>query len=125
MIKLSYQDKVKMSKKNLEVLNSMLDGEKLKVTFNTIKKYKGGLEEYTINCWVRDVTRKGEVVKEKSFSIHRSYQGMNLELSRTTLRGYTFDMMIQKTTYNFPLWEMNIVGDIIPPAKETDKEEEE
>ena len=121
MTKLSYQDKVKMSKKNLELLDCMLDGEKLKVTFNTIKKYKGGLEEYTINCWVRDVTRKGEVVKEKSFSIHRGFQGMNLELSRTTLRGYTFDMMSQKTTYNFPIWEMNIIGDIISPSKDEEE----
>ena len=121
MKKLSYQDKVKMSKKNLELLDCMLDGEKLKVTFNTIKKYKGGLEEYTINCWVRDVTRKGEEIKEKNFSIHRGYQGMNLELSRTTLRGYTFDMMIQKTTYNFPLWEMNIVGDVISPSKDEEE----
>ena len=122
MTKLSYQDKVKMSKKNLELLDCMLGGEKLKVTFNTIKKYGGGLEEYTINCWVRDVTRKGEKIEEKSYSIHRNYQGMNIELSRTTLRGYTFDMMVQKTTYNFPLWEMNIIGDVIPPQS---KEEEE
>ena len=121
MTKLSYQDKVKMSKKNLEVLNSMLDGEKLKVTFNTIKKYGGGLEEYTINCWETKVTRKGEKVKEKSFAIYRSFQGMNIELSKTTLRGYTFDMMSQKTTYNFPVYEMNIISHIDNDGKEEEE----
>jgi len=113
MTKLSYNDKVKMSKKNLELMDCMFEGEKIKVTFNTIKKYKGGLEEFTINCWEDKVTRKGEKVIEKSYSIHKSFQGMNLKLSKTTLRGYSFDMMSQKTTYNFPIWEMNIIGDVV------------
>ena len=124
MTKLSYQEKVKKSKINLEILNSMLDGDKLKVTFNTIKKYKGGLKEFTINCWVDDVKRNGEEIKERSYSINKSFQGMNIELSRTTLRGYTFDLMSQKTTYNFPIWEMNIIEYAIPSKEQTGDRQE-
>ena len=37
---------------------------------------------------------------------------MNIDsLGRTTFKAYTYDMMSQRTTYNFPLYEMTIVED--------------
>ena len=35
---------------------------------------------------------------------------MNIEkVGKTTMKGYTYDMMSQKTTFTFPLYEMSIV----------------
>jgi len=44
-----------------------------------------------------------------SYSIWSTFSGMNIDsLGPTTAKAYTFDMMSQKTTYTFPLYEMKI-----------------
>ena len=47
-----------------------------------------------------------------SYSIWSTFSGMNVEsIGPTTVKTYTFDMMSQKTTYTFPLYEMALVED--------------
>ena len=110
MAKLSYVEKVKAAKEKLEVLKSMKPGDNLKVSFDSITKWNTEeLQEFSISCWswgARDISYS--IYKAGSFT-----EGMNLTLSRTTLKAYTYDMMSQKTTYNFPLYQMNIIeGDL-------------
>ena len=36
--------------------------------------------------------------------------GMNIDkIGRTTMKGYTYDMMSQRTTYSFPLYKFKLV----------------
>ena len=45
-----------------------------------------------------------------SYSIWSTFSGMNIDsLGRTTIKAYTYDMMSQRTSYTFPLYEMEIV----------------
>jgi hypothetical protein len=47
-----------------------------------------------------------------SYSIWSSFSGMNIDsLGPTMAKAYTFDMMSQKTSYNFPLYQMEIVSE--------------
>ena len=101
---MNYQDKVNKSKKIIKKIESLEPGEEFEVTYGvdrndiprvfTIKAYNGFKDEidYTI--------REG-----------RGYLGgsMNIEkITSTRMKGYTFDMMSNMTTYSFPLWVMKI-----------------
>ena len=45
-----------------------------------------------------------------SYSIWDSFRGMNIDkIGKTTMRGYTYDMMSQKTTYVFPLYDIKVI----------------
>ena len=102
---MNYQQKVKQSKKILKEIKSLEPGDEFEVTYGvdrddiprvfTIKAYNGfrGEIDYTI--------REG-----------RGYLGgsMNIEkITNTQMKAYSFDMMSNKTTYNFPLYLINIV----------------
>ena len=101
---MNYQEKVNQSKRIIREIESLEPGEEFEVTYGvdrdgkprvfTIKAYNGFKDEidYTI--------REG-----------RGYLGgsMNIEkITSTRVKGYTFDMMRNMTTYNFPLWIMKI-----------------
>ena len=101
---MNYQEKVNQSKRIIREIKSLEPGEEFEVTYGvdrdgkprvfTIKAYNGFKDEidYTI--------REG-----------RGYLGgsMNIEkITSTRMKGYTFDMMSNMTTYNFPLWIMKI-----------------
>ena len=44
-----------------------------------------------------------------SYSIWSSFSGMNIDsIGKTTMKAYTYDMMSQRTNYNFPLYEIEI-----------------
>ena len=98
---MTYSDKVKQSKKVLEAMYGLKDGESIEVSYG--KNRKGEPETYTIRAYK---SYKDEI----TYSIWSSYQGMNIDkIGKTTMRGYTFDMMSQRTTYTFPLYKMNII----------------
>ena len=101
---MNYQEKVNQSKRIIREIESLEPGDEFEVTYGvdrdgkprvfTIKAYNGFKDEidYTI--------REG-----------RGYLGgsMNIEkITSTRMKGYTFDMMSNMTTYNFPLWIMKI-----------------
>jgi len=97
---MTYSDKVKKSKKVLEAIKALKDNEVLEVTYG--KGYKGEPNVYSIKAYSG---YKGEM----SYSIWNNWTGMNIDsLTNTQAKAYTYDMMSQRTTYNFPLYEMEM-----------------
>ena len=94
---MTYSDKVKQSKNVLEAIKGLKDGESIQATYGKdtnrvydIKAYKGYKDEI-------------------SYSIWSSFSGMNIDkIGRTTMRGYTYDMMSQRTTYTFNLYDIKL-----------------
>ena len=101
---MNYQEKVNQSKKLIKKIESLEPGEEFEVTYGkdrdgkprvfTIRAYNGFKDEidYTI--------RKGNGYLAGSMNIEK--------VTNTQLKGYTFDMMANKTTYNFPLYLLKI-----------------
>ena len=109
---MTYSDKVKQSKKVLDAIKALKDNEVLEVTYG--KGYKGDPNVYTIKAYSGT---KGEM----SYAIWNNWSGMNIDsLGPTMAKAYTYDMMSQRTNYNFPLYEMEI-GLSIPEDNPLDK----
>ena len=102
---MKYSDKLNKSKEVLDSMYSLKDGEELTVTFGK-DRYDNKPREFKIKKYKN---YRGDGFH---YSIWESkgLGGMNIDkIGRTTMRGYTFDMMSQKTTYVFPLNKMKIV----------------
>ena len=95
---MTYSDKIKQSKNVLEAIHGLKDEESIEVTYGkdtnkvySIKAYRGYKDEI-------------------SYSIWSSFSGMNIDkVGKTTMRGYTYDMMSQRTTYTFNLYDFNLI----------------
>ena len=103
---MKYTDKVKASKGLLEAIKALGNDEHIIVSYGTDRE--GKPQEYKIKCSIYRHDGKA------SYSIHKNdiwgLEGMNIDsLTNTTAKAYTYDMMAQRTTYNFPLYEMAIV----------------
>ena len=98
---MKYSEKLKASKELLTAIQALKDGESLEVTYG--KSFKGEPNVYSIKAYK-------SYKDEMSYSIWKSPFGMNIDsLGRTTFKAYTYDMMSQRTTYTFPLYEMELV----------------
>ena len=98
---MTYQDKVKQSKEVLQAIKSLKDGEQFKFTYG--KNHKREPREFKLKAYMG-------FNNEMSYSIWAAFDGMNIDaLTKTQAKAYTFDMMSQRTTYNFPLYEMKII----------------
>ena len=98
---MTYSQKVKQSKNILDAIQSLQDGESIEVSYG--KNRKGEPKTYSIKAYK---SYKDEI----TYSIWSSFQGMNIDkIGKTTMRGYTYDMMSQRTTYVFPLYKLNII----------------
>ena len=99
---MTYSDKVNKSKDLRELIESLKDGDDIVVEYG--KTYDDKPQTYKIKAYKSDYDNK------MSYSIWDSFRGMNIDkLGKTTMKGYTYDMMSQKTTYVFPLYKMNII----------------
>ena len=103
---MTYSDKVKQSKNVLEAIKSLNNDESIVVSYGT--DYNGQPNYYKIRCSIYKSSGP-------SYSIHKdspwSIDGMNIEsVGKTTLKAYTYDMMSQRTTYNFPLYSMHVIN---------------
>ena len=102
---MKYSEKIKKSKKVLDSIYSLKDEEELKVTFGK-DRYDNKPREFKIKCYKNF---RGDGFHYAIWE-SKGLGGMNIEkVSKTTLRGYTYDMMSQKTTYMFPLYRFKIV----------------
>ena len=106
---MTYSDKVKQSKKVLEAIKALDDNESIVVSYGT--DYNGKPKQYKIKCSI--YKHSGP-----TYSIHKddfwAIDGMNIEsLTNTQAKAYTYDMMSQRTTYNFPLYAMEIVEEVV------------
>ena len=111
---MTYSDKVKASKDLLRAINALEDNEYIVVEYGV--DYKGEPNRYRIEC------SRFSQDREKTLRIHKderySFSGMNIEkFTGTTAYGYTYDLMNQRTTYNFPLYAMKLVEE---PFKQID-----
>jgi len=98
-----YSEKVKKSKKVFKAIKNLKDKEELIVTYG--KDREGNPKEYKIsaNQWTKNMSYS--IYENKVFG-----SGMNVDkITNTQLKCYTYDMMANQTTYNFPLYLINIV----------------
>ena len=102
---MTYSDKVKAANIIINAINGLRDKESIRVAYGT--DYNNEPQQYKIVCSIfRD--------NKPSYSISRNdvwgLDSMNIEaFTNTMAKAYTFDMMRQRTTYSFPLFEMTIV----------------
>lgn len=105
--------KVKASKVIIDAINQLQDGEHIVVSYGT--DYNNEPVRYRINKRIHTyATRTSETISINRDDIFGGLDGMNIEegsLGPTSMRGYTYDMMRQKTTYKFPLYEMTLVDE--------------
>ena len=100
---MTYQEKVKKSKNILNKIKNLKDKEELIVTYG--EDFKGNPKEYKIsaNQWTKNMSYS--IYENKVFG-----SGMNVDkITGTQMKCYTYDMMANQTTYNFPLYLINIV----------------
>ena len=102
---MKYSDKLNKSKSILKSIKSLKDGEELTVTFGK-DRYDNKPREFRIKCYKNF---RGDDFHYAIWET-KGLGGMNIDkIGRTTMKGNTFDMMSQKTTYTFPLYEMSVV----------------
>jgi len=100
---MKYIDKIRKSDKIYSLVKSLEYGDKLTVIYGadkygTVRKFD--IENY--NSVNKD--RPSYSIKESGTLLGAS---MNIEhVTKTQLKAYSFDMMKQKTTYNFPIYKM-------------------
>ena len=93
---MKYSEKVKASEKVLKAIKTLKNDEELKLT------YQGKPNLFKIRAY--------ESCGKMQYSIWQDFRGMNIaSIGRTVAKAYTFDMMSQKTTYNFQLHSMEII----------------
>ena len=103
--RVEFQMKQKISKSILDSIYSLKDGEHLTVTYGK-DRYDNKPREFRIKCYKNF---RGDDFHYAIWET-KGLGGMNIDkIGRTTMKGYTFDMMSQKTTYVFPLYKMKIV----------------
>ena len=102
---MTYSEKVKESKKVLEAIKGLKDKEYIRVAYGVDRE--GVPNYYKIRCTI--YKHSGP-----TYSIHKdsiwSVDGMNIDsFTKTQAKAYTYDMMSQRTTYNFPLYSLYIL----------------
>lgn len=102
---MTYQEKVKASKSLLEAIQSLGGEEYITVEYGT--DYNNNPKRYRIKCL--NVTEGRSIYRISNDEVW-SMLGMNVDsFTNTQMKAFTYDMMNQRTTYNFPLYEMKIV----------------
>ena len=102
---MKYSDKIKKSKKLYDLIKSLKDDDKIKLEF-TFYPY-GGREKKVLKLTLSaHLNYKDEI----DYSLWDTIKGMNIsKVTKTSLRGYTFDMMSQRTSYMFPLTDFKVI----------------
>jgi len=102
---MTYNDKIKASNIIINAINGLEDKEEIIVSYGTDSD--GMPIQYKINCYTYGVKKSYSIYKNGMFGM----SGMNIsKVNKTTMDTYTFDMMGQRSTYRFPLYEMKLVN---------------
>ena len=111
---MAYSDRVKQSKKVLEAIKALGKDESVRVLYGT--DYNGKPQAYKINCSIYGDSKPSYFIyKDDGWGIN----GMNIDsLTNTQAKAYTYDMMSQRTNYNFPLYEMELVPEEVNPLED-------
>ena len=103
---MKYSEKGKKSKKILDSIYSLKNEEELKVTYGK-DRYHDKPREFRIKCYKN---YRGDGFHYSIWESVGGLGGMNIDkIRKTTMKGYTFDMMSQKTSYIFPLYKFELV----------------
>ena len=102
---MTYSAKVSASKTIINAINGLRDKEYIVVSYGT--DYNNEPQRYRINC---SIYKSGI----PTYSINRddvwAINGMNIAgFTNTMAKAYSYDMMNQRTTYNFPLYDFTII----------------
>lgn len=101
---MTYSNKVKASQTIINAINALGDNEHIVVTYGT--DYNNEPQRFRIKCSIFKSGPSYSIRKDDVFA----FDGMNIsEISKTTAKAYTYDMMNQRTTYTFPLYEMELI----------------
>ena len=101
---MTYSNKVKASQTIINAINALGDNEHIVVSYGT--DYNGEPRQFRIRCSIFKSGPSYSITKNDVFTI----DGMNIaEFTNTMAKAYTYDLMGQKTTYNFPLYDMELV----------------
>ena len=112
---MTYSDKVKASQTIINAINALKDNEYVVVTYGT--DYNNEPKRYRITANVYKSGTSYSINKDEVWAMN----GMNItEFTNTQAKAYTYDMMGQRTTYNFPLYDMELVEE---PFLETTHQE--
>ena len=97
---MKYSEKIKASNKVIKAIKSLKGDEEL--TIHYLKTSNGVPVKYRIHAY-------GDKNDKMSYSIWNAFSGMNIEsIGKTIMKAYTYDMMSQRTNYNFPLYKIEI-----------------
>ena len=100
---MKYLDKVKASDVIKKAIDQLGHGEDVRVIYG--KDYKGNDQVYAIRCYVYTDGERSYSIADAEYA----FQSMNIDsLTNTQAKAYTFDLMRNKTTYNFPLYQMKL-----------------
>jgi len=96
---ISYSDKIKGSKPIIDLINTLGKDQSLDLVYG-----KPGRDN---RDFVVKIRAYEDFRGDMSYSIWGPYgSGMNIDkIGRTTMKAYTYDMMSQKTTYTFNLYD--------------------
>ena len=92
---MKYSEKVKKASEIYNAIKGLTDDQEISI------QYKGSTYKVSAYSSYND---------EMSYSVWKSYRGMNVsKVGKTSLTLYSFDMMSQKTTYRLDLTKCSIV----------------
>lgn len=102
---MTYSNKVKASNIIKTAILTLKDKESIKVSYGTDSDNSPIV--YIISCNVYGTKASYSIYKDEVFGL----RGMNIDtIGKTSMEAYTYDMMGQRSTYRFPLYEMELVG---------------
>ena len=102
---MNYQEKVKQSKKITKEIKALEPREEFEVTYGVDRKGKPRV--FVIRAYTGFRDKIDYTIRDGNSLLGGQ---MNIEkITNTQMKGYSFDMMGTKTTYNFPLYMFNIV----------------
>jgi hypothetical protein len=104
---MTYSDKIKASKVIIDAVNRLRNDEYIVVSYGTDSNNEPVL--YKIKAAFYGTS--GVLYSIGSMGIF-SVNSMNIDkFTNTQAKAYTYDMMSQRTSYNFPLYEMTLVNE--------------
>ena len=103
---MNYLEKVKKSDKIYSLVSTLEYGDKLTVEYGTDRD--GNVRRFNIQNY--NSINKNRPTYSISEGIGGYGDSMNIDqVTKTQLKAYTFDMMKNKTTYNFPIHQMKFI----------------
>jgi hypothetical protein len=102
---MTYSDKVNASNTIKTAILTLEDNGKVKVSYGTDSDNMPIV--YVISCNVYGNRSSYSIYKDDVFGL----RGMNIDtIGKTSMEAYTYDMMGQRSSYRFPLYELKLVN---------------